>query len=240
MPPHVPGSTRSTRPPEQARSRAQQRRGLGTQVGERAVIRRDCSGLFILPTEAGWARRSRRGTLLTSSIVRAKLSSRLTSDRSANDVGWVGHTNYDECETARASGAGARDDTSHERRKELILATTKVEDFDRFLESSQRRALRSESSTGPRVRPSFAIPMRTTGSGCSSTGMGRAGRTSSPTPRSRRSCKKPGTKVGPRRRSSAASTTPSPRPRIRPLEGGPPSGGPFLPGAPNSRSQHEC
>jgi hypothetical protein len=35
--PHVPGSTRSTRPREQARSHAQQRRGLDTQMRERAL-----------------------------------------------------------------------------------------------------------------------------------------------------------------------------------------------------------
>jgi len=54
--------------------------------------------------------------------------------------------------------------------------------------------------------------MRTIGSGCSSTGMSRAGRSSSRTPRSPRSFKKPGTKVGPRRQRSAASTTPWPPP----------------------------
>src|SRR5437870_3800243 len=39
--------------------------------------------------------------------------------------------------------------------------------------------------------------------------MPRVGRASSPTPRSPRSCKKPGTRVSPRRRSSAVGTTPS-------------------------------
>ena len=40
-------------------------------------------------------------------------------------------------------------------------------------------------------------------------GRGRAGRASPPTPRSRRSCRRPGTREGPRWRSSAAGTTPS-------------------------------
>ena len=73
--------------------------------------------------------------------------------------------------------------------------------------SSQRQASRSESSTAPRVRTSFAIPMRRAGCGCSSTGMRKAGRTSSPTPRSRRSFKKPGTPRGHRLRSRLASWT---------------------------------
>ena len=53
----------------------------------------------------------------------------------------------------------------------MILATTTVEDFDRFLSIFSTKGAEKRKSTGPRVRPSFAIPMRTTGSGCSSTGM---------------------------------------------------------------------
>ena len=75
--------------------------------------------------------------------------------------------------------------------------------------SSRPRAPRSAGSTVPRARPSSATPTRTTASGCSSTGTRRAGRASSPTPRSRRSCRRPGTRAGPRSRSSAAATTPS-------------------------------
>jgi len=84
--------------------------------------------------------------------------------------------------------------------------------------SSRPQASRSESSTGPRVRTSFAIPMRRAGSGCSSTGMWRAGRTSSPTPTSRRSSKRPGTQVGHRLPSSPASSTDSPDPESDPSE----------------------
>ena len=51
--------------------------------------------------------------------------------------------------------------------------------------------------------------MRRAGSGCSSTRMRMAGRTSSLTPRSRRSFKKPGTQVGRRSRSSPPSSTAS-------------------------------
>ena len=78
-----------------------------------------------------------------------------------------------------------------------------------LLDEGRREA---EGSTARRARPSFAIPTRTTGSGRSSTGMRRAGRASPPTPRSRRSCRKPGTRVGPRCWSSAAGTTPSTSP----------------------------
>jgi hypothetical protein len=74
------------------------------------------------------------------------------------------------------------------------------------------KALRSESSTGRRIRAPFAIPTRKAGFGCSSTAMRRAGRTSSPTPRFQRSFKKPGTRVGSSWRKSPASSTASSRP----------------------------
>jgi hypothetical protein len=76
----------------------------------------------------------------------------------------------------------------------------------------QPRALRSEGSMDPRVRTFFGIPTRTTGSGWSSTGMTRAGRTSCPTPMSRRSFKKVDCKVSQRRLSSSGRTTPNLRP----------------------------
>src|SRR5919201_1167445 len=79
--------------------------------------------------------------------------------------------------------------------------------------SFQPQALRSESSTVRRVRIPSAIPMRRAGSGCSSTGMRRAGKASSPIPRSRRSFKQPGTRLGHRLRSSPANSTASTFPR---------------------------
>ena len=43
----------------------------------------------------------------------------------------------------------------------MILSTVKVEDFDRFWNTFSTKAPRSESSTGPRVRTSFAIQTTT-------------------------------------------------------------------------------
>ena len=50
-------------------------------------------------------------------------------------------------------------------RIEMILTTTRIEDFERFWRAFSTGAPRSESSTGARVRTSFAIPTTTTGSG---------------------------------------------------------------------------
>ncbi len=48
----------------------------------------------------------------------------------------------------------------------MILATTKVDDFDRFLKVfTTKGAEKRKQHTGARARPSFAIPMRPTGSG---------------------------------------------------------------------------
>lgn len=63
----------------------------------------------------------------------------------------------------------------------MILSTARVQDFDRWMglfagQGAEKR--RQHGSKG------------STGSGCSSTGMPMAIRASSPTPRSRRSCKK--------------------------------------------------
>ena len=87
----------------------------------------------------------------------------------------------------------------HTRRTQMILATTTVEDFDRFekIFSTKGAEKRQAARVQGRDRSS-AIRTRTTASGCSSTGMRRAGRASPPTPRSRRSCRKPGTRAGPR------------------------------------------
>jgi hypothetical protein len=88
--------------------------------------------------------------------------------------------------------------------------------------SSQPQASRSESSTGPKVRTSFAIPMRRARCGCFSNGMRKAGRTSFPTrgpgdpPRSR--ARNEATSCGVR---WPAGRLGSPRGRIDPLEGRP-------------------
>ena len=47
----------------------------------------------------------------------------------------------------------------------MILATTKVEDFDRFLEDLLDQGAVKRKQHGSKARPCFAIPMRTTGSG---------------------------------------------------------------------------
>lgn len=47
----------------------------------------------------------------------------------------------------------------------MILATVKVEDFDRFWNTFSTKGPRSERSTGRRAHKCFAIPTRTTGSG---------------------------------------------------------------------------
>ena len=92
----------------------------------------------------------------------------------------------------------------------MILATTQVEDFDRFLEIFSTKGAEKRGSTVRRARRSFGIPTRPTGSGCCSTGTRRAGRASPRTRRSRRSCRRPVTKGGRRLRRSAAATTRSP------------------------------
>jgi hypothetical protein len=47
----------------------------------------------------------------------------------------------------------------------MMLATTKVEDFDRFLEVFSTKGAEKQSSTDPRGRPSSVIPWSPTGSG---------------------------------------------------------------------------
>ena len=83
----------------------------------------------------------------------------------------------------RSNPVGDGSAGSIERENAMILATTTVEDVDRFLECSAPRAPRSARSTAPRARPCSATRPRRTGSGRCSTGTRRAGRASSPTPR---------------------------------------------------------
>ena len=78
--------------------------------------------------------------------------------------------------------------TSRKGEKEMILATTRVEDFDRFLTVfSQPQALENAGDAGPGAQSSFATPIKPTRCGWSSTGMRKAGKASSQTPKSRRS-----------------------------------------------------
>ena len=83
----------------------------------------------------------------------------------------------------------------------MILATTTVEDVDRFLEvfgtkgAEKRSAARLEGLDGV-PRPHRGEP----GLGAVRLGRGGLGRASCPTPRSRRSSRRPGTSASPRRR----------------------------------------
>jgi hypothetical protein len=95
------------------------------------------------------------------------------------------------------------------RRKEMILATTKVEDFDRFVKTLLTKGAEKRRQHGSKGSSVFRDPNEADRVWVLFDWDGRAGRTSSPTPRSPRSFKKPGTKVGLRRRRSAANTTPS-------------------------------
>ena len=94
----------------------------------------------------------------------------------------------------------------------MFLATTKVEDFDRWWSVFTTTSLEKRKQHGSKGSQTFRDPMSRAGCGCSSTGMRRAGRTSSPTPRSRRSFKKPGTQVGHSWRKSLVSSTASAKP----------------------------
>ena len=94
----------------------------------------------------------------------------------------------------------------------MILATTKVEDFDRFLEIFSTKGAEKRKQHGSKGSTVFRDPGEDDRVWVLFDWDAGAGRTSSPTPTSRRSFKKPVTKGSPRRRSSAASTTPSASP----------------------------
>src|SRR5215216_6438207 len=76
------------------------------------------------------------------------------------------------------SSSGAEDN----RGGEMILATTKVEDFDRFMKIFSTKGAEKREQHGSKGSHVFRDSMTTTGSGCRSTGMRRAGKASSPTP----------------------------------------------------------
>ena len=69
----------------------------------------------------------------------------------------------------------------------MILATTTVEDFDRFLEIFSTKGAEKRKQHGSKGAQSSAIPNEDDRVWVSSTGTRRAGRASSPTPRSPRS-----------------------------------------------------
>ena len=83
----------------------------------------------------------------------------------------------------------------------MFLATSKVEDFDRWMGVFSTTSLEKRQQHGSKGSHVFRDPTRKGGSGCCSTGTRRAGRTSSPTPRYRPSFNKPDTQVGRRLRS---------------------------------------
>ena len=129
--------------------------------------------------------------------------------------------------TSRRRGVGW---TAHQptRRRQMVLATAKIEDFDRFWNTFSTKGAEKRKQYGSGGAQVFAIPTMPTGSGWSSTGTRRAGKTSPPTPMSLGSFRKPGLrKVRPRPRSSSASTTPSTRSRALAPTKGRPTGPPF-------------
>ena len=70
----------------------------------------------------------------------------------------------------------------------MLLATTQVEDFDRFLEVFTTKGAEKRKQHGSKGALVFRDPSEDgPGVGASSTGTSRAGRASCPTPRSRRS-----------------------------------------------------
>jgi hypothetical protein len=99
-----------------------------------------------------------------------------------------------------------------------MLATTTVEDFDQFLKIFSTKGAEKRKQHGSKGATVFRDPNEDDRVWVLIDWDEEGFRTSSPTPRSRRSFKKPGTSVGSSRRSLAASTTPSPRPLIGPLE----------------------
>ncbi len=84
----------------------------------------------------------------------------------------------------------------------MILATTKVEDYDRFLKIFSTKGAEKRKQHGSKGATVFRDPNEEDRVGCSSTGTPRAGRASCPTPRSPRSCKKQAMSAGRSRANS--------------------------------------
>ena len=95
----------------------------------------------------------------------------------------------------------------------MVLATAKIEDFDRFWNTFSTEGAEKRRQHGCRVRTSFAIQTRATAFGRFSTGTRRGGNASRRTRRCPRSFRKLGLRRGhPSRRSSCASMTPKASP----------------------------
>ena len=77
--------------------------------------------------------------------------------------------------------------SAHAKEKDMLLATTKVENFDRFLKIFSTKGAEKRKQHGSKGCTVFRDPTEETASGCSSTGTRRAGRASSRIPRSPRS-----------------------------------------------------
>jgi hypothetical protein len=102
------------------------------------------------------------------------------------------------------------------RRGELILATSKVEDFDRWMKILSTKSVETRKQHGSKGSTVFRDPDEDGRVWVLSDWDEEDWKTSSPTPISRRCFKKPGSQAGPRWRSSPASTTPNPRTWIGP------------------------
>ena len=98
----------------------------------------------------------------------------------------------------------------------MILATTKVEDFDRFLKIFSTKGAEKRKQHGSKGATVFRDPNEDDRVWVVFDWDEEGWQNFVSDPEVPAIFKKPGTKVGPRRRSSAASTTPSPRTRIRP------------------------
>jgi quinol monooxygenase YgiN len=94
----------------------------------------------------------------------------------------------------------------------LILATTTVEDFDRFLNIFSTKGAEKRKQHGSKGATVFRDPNEADRVWVLFDWDEEGFQSSCLTPRFRRSFKKPGTKAGLRQRSSAASTAPSPDP----------------------------
>ena len=90
----------------------------------------------------------------------------------------------------------------------MILATTKVEDFDRFLNFFSTKGAEKRKQHGSKGATVFRDPNEDDRVWVLFDWDGEGWQNFVSDPRFRRSFKNPGTKVGPRRPSSAASTTP--------------------------------
>ena len=99
--------------------------------------------------------------------------------------------------------------TTHQRKeREMLLATTQVEDFDRFMEVFSTTGADKRKQHGSKGVLVFRDPTEEDRVWASSTGTERAGRASCPTPRSRRSSRRPDTRESRRSPSSPASAPP--------------------------------